>query len=40
MYDRRERAKGFNPDDPENRNTIAGSGYIMLEEYINSLVSR
>ena len=39
MSDSWEKAKGLNPDDSEDRNTIAPSGYTMLEEYINSLVN-
>jgi hypothetical protein len=39
MSDSWEKAEGLNPDDPEDRNTIAPSGYTMLEEYINSLVN-
>ena len=37
MSDTWEKVKGLNPDDPEDRNKIAPSGYTMLEEYINSL---
>jgi len=40
MSDSWEKTRGLNPDDPEDRNTIAPSGYTMLEEYINSLASR
>jgi pectate lyase len=32
-----EKTNGLNPDDPEDRNIIASSGYTMLEEYINGL---
>lgn len=37
MSDEWEMTKGLNPDDPEDRNVIATSGYTMLEEYINGL---
>jgi pectate lyase len=32
-----ERKRGLNPSDPADRNTLARSGYTMLEEYINSI---
>jgi hypothetical protein len=37
MPDGWEKTNGLNPNDPEDRNTIAPSGYTMLEEYINGL---
>jgi len=37
MPDDWEKAKGLNPADPEDRNRIAGSGYTMLEEYLNGI---
>ena len=37
MPDNWELKKGLNPADPEDRNRLAGSGYTMLEEYINGL---
>lgn len=37
MPDKWEKKKGLNPDDPDDRNRVAPSGYTMLEEYINSL---
>lgn len=37
MPDGWERKKGLDPADPEDRNRVAGSGYTMLEEYINGL---
>ncbi len=37
MSDIWEKANGLNPEDPADRNTIAISGYTMLEEYINGL---
>ncbi len=33
MSDSWENEKGLNPGDPEDRNTVASSGYTMLEEY-------
>ncbi|MBE0677501.1 MAG: pectate lyase [Bacteroidales bacterium] len=32
-----ERKRGLNPSDPADRNTLARSGYTMLEEYLNSI---
>jgi hypothetical protein len=40
MPDKWEKAKGLKPDNAEDRNIIAKSGYTMLEEYINGLTSR
>ena len=37
MPDNWELKMGLNPADPEDRNRLAGSGYTMLEEYINGL---
>jgi hypothetical protein len=35
-----EIAHGLNPNDPSDRNTIATSGYTMLEEYLNSIAGQ
>jgi pectate lyase len=35
--DKWERKHGLNPSDPEDRNTVAKSGYTMLEEYLNGI---
>jgi hypothetical protein len=40
MADSWELKKGLNPADPEDRNNLSGSGYTMLEEYINGLCRR
>jgi hypothetical protein len=40
MPDRWERFKGLNPEDPEDRNIVASSGYTMLEEYLNTAAGR
>jgi len=40
MPDRWELSKWLNPDDPEDRNTVARSGYTMLEEYLNTTAGR
>ena len=37
MADKWEQKNGLSPDDPEDRNRIAPSGYTMLEEYLNSI---
>lgn len=37
MPDAWETANGLNPNDPTDRNTIAGDGYTMLERYLNSI---
>ena len=37
MPDAWERARGLDPNAPEDRNTIAADGYTMLEVYLNSL---
>lgn len=37
MADKWEIKNGLSPDDPEDRNRIAPSGYTMLEEYLNSI---
>ena len=37
MPDKWERKHGLNPSDPEDRNTVAKSGYMMLEEYLNGI---
>ncbi len=34
-----EMANGLNPNDSTDGNTVASSGYTMLEEYLNSLVA-
>lgn len=39
MPDDWEKAHGLNPNDAGDRNNIASSGYTMLEEYLNGLVS-
>lgn len=38
MPDEWESAKGLNPNNAEDRNNIAPSGYTYLEEYLNELV--
>jgi hypothetical protein len=40
MPDNWEIAHGLNPNDPSDRNTIATSGYTMLEEYLNSITGQ
>jgi len=37
MPDKWELKHGLNPSDPEDRNTVAKSGYTMLEEYLNGI---
>ncbi len=37
MPDAWEKKRGLNPSDPADRNTLARSGYTMLEEYLNSI---
>jgi len=37
MPDDWEKKKGLDPSDPDDRNTVARSGYTMLEEYINGI---
>ena len=37
MPDKWEKSKGLDPENPEDRNIVAKSGYSMLEEYINGL---
>jgi len=37
MPDTWEKDKGLDPENPDDRNAIAKSGYTMLEEYINSI---
>lgn len=39
MPDEWETAHGLNPNDPEDRNDIAESGYTMVEEYLNELAA-
>ena len=39
MPDSWELAKGLNPNDSTDGNSIASSGYTMLEEYLNGLVA-
>ncbi len=39
MPDAWEIANGMNPNNPEDRNTLNGEGYTMLEVYINSIVA-
>ncbi|MFP5041212.1 T9SS type A sorting domain-containing protein [Parasediminibacterium sp. JCM 36343] len=39
MPDSWELAKGLNPNDSTDGNTVAASGYTMLEEYLNNLVN-
>lgn len=38
MPDDWEKMNGLNPADPSDRNTLAPSGYTMLEEYINGIL--
>ncbi len=40
MPDKWETKRGLNPSDPADRNTVAASGYTMLEEYINGIGSK
>ena len=37
MPDAWERKRGLKPSDPDDRNTVAPSGYTMLEEYLNGI---
>ena len=37
MPDDWEKRRGLDPDDPEDRNKTARSGYTMLEEYLNGI---
>ena len=39
MPDSWELSHGLNPNDSTDGNTIASSGYTMLEEYLNGLVA-
>ena len=39
MPDEWEKAKGLDPNNAADRNTVAGDGYTMLEKYINSIGS-
>jgi hypothetical protein len=36
MPDKWEKEKGLDPGNPDDRNIITGSGYTMLEEYLNT----
>jgi len=38
MLDDWEKSRGLDPNDPEDRNLLAPSGYTWVEEYINSLL--
>jgi pectate lyase len=40
MPDEWEKANSLNPDNADDRNTVAGDGYTMLEKYLNSLVEK
>jgi len=37
MPDKWEKKNGLNPNNPDDRNTIASDGYTMLEKYLNSI---
>ncbi|UOQ71286.1 T9SS type A sorting domain-containing protein [Hymenobacter cellulosilyticus] len=39
MPDAWETARGLNPNDASDRNTLASSGYTMLETYINGITA-
>ncbi|MCP9235270.1 hypothetical protein [Lewinella sp. JB7] len=32
-----ENANGLDPNDPDDRNTVATDGYTMLEKYLNGI---
>jgi pectate lyase len=40
MPDKWELSRGLNPENPDDRNTLAPSGYTMLEEYINNICKK
>ena len=37
MPDNWENANGLDPENPDDRNNVAKSGYTMLEEYLNNI---